>query len=292
MRGQRIDPPVGRRLVLVAPEDGGEPGQAVGAGGQLEVAHEQEDEDHRRGLGEDGEERSPDAAFEHQQSEQPGHQDRPHHRSRGREPEALERLPQQGELGVVAVQAHERGQGAFGHLFERQMHPHGVGAEPEEEPLTEGQHPPVTPGDVEADGDHGVAEPLGPETRVGRVAYEGGERRGGRCRRARTRPGLSRGWSSSAPTGTGGCVGRDRARPVAGRRRASRCRGSWWGKSSAAPPPSGSPMHGDGPACRAGHTVSPRVRKDTIPFGRHCRNRMTKANTAALARIDDVQYST
>ena len=47
-------------------------------------------------------------------------------------------------------------------LLEREVHAHRVGAEPEEQALAEHEHAAVAPGDVDADGEGGVAEVLRP----------------------------------------------------------------------------------------------------------------------------------
>ena len=140
-------------------------GDAVDAAGVTLLADDQDGQDRRDGLGDDGEIDAADPPLEHRRADQEGKERRNDQDRQDGECQAVERLPEERQLGDL-IPVHEIGN-AGGRLdlgvgdarrLELEVHRHAVAAEAEEHALTQAQNPAVAPAQHQADRDKGVGQ--------------------------------------------------------------------------------------------------------------------------------------
>ncbi len=140
-------------------------GDAVDAAGITLLADDQDGQDRSDGLGDDGEIDAADPAFEHRSTDQEGKERRNDQDGQNGECQAVERLPEERQLGDL-IPVHEI-RNAGGRLdlgvfdaggLELEVHRHGVTAETEEHALPKAENPAISPAQHEADRDEGVGQ--------------------------------------------------------------------------------------------------------------------------------------
>ena len=139
--------------------------------------HQVVPEEHQRGavgerLGEDGKIHPFDSGAEREETKEQGHQAREGNDHESGEPGGIKRAPEPGQEGV-SQEHHEireaggvlagLGVGAQGAGEQHEVHAKHVASEAEEEGLAQGEQAGVTPEQVDAEGEHGVAEVFAPE---------------------------------------------------------------------------------------------------------------------------------
>ncbi len=164
--GGHVEPPLGRGAVQGEAEDGLEAAQPVGAAQVHRVPIEHQPRAQREGLGDDREVDPADAAAEREVAEHEREQRGHHHDREQSERHAVERLPEERQIGHP-VPHHEVGEhvavDAAGADLEHQVHAHRVGPEPEEDPVAQGEDSGVAPDQVDAQREDSVGQELAEE---------------------------------------------------------------------------------------------------------------------------------